>query len=86
LPDLIGLGPALVVLDIHPRIARPRRLEEDMAASRLPGLTEELLANLEQIGKPHIRGLLAHPLENLLRGRRAETVSIMAPSVEAHAV
>jgi hypothetical protein len=51
---LIRLGLAFVVLDAYPRIAGPRRLEDQVAGARLARLAEIFLADLSELGEPDI--------------------------------
>ena len=72
MPDLVGLGLALIVLDIHTWIARLGCLEDDVTTGGLPGLTEKLLTNLEQVSEPDASGFTAHLAEEFLNRSHAE--------------
>jgi hypothetical protein len=81
LPDLVGLGFALVVLNIHPWISWPRRLVDGMAAATLPGFAKKGLAHALQVGKANVSGFGTHLLKDFFSGTHYQMVSIVIPSV-----
>ena len=58
-------SPNFGVLDVYTRVARPRSLENGVAATVLPGLAEVGLAQLLQIIEAHICWLTTHLFQQL---------------------
>jgi hypothetical protein len=71
LTHLIGFGPALVVLDVHPGIPRPWRAVHAVASVGHPGLPEKMVADTAKLGESNTRRIGLHPTDQLIqRGHR----------------
>jgi hypothetical protein len=66
LAHLIGLGLALVRLDVDPRVVRPRRLEDGVAAPSLSWCAEVRLAEFEKVCEPDVGRFTPHLLKDLV--------------------
>ncbi|GAA1379716.1 hypothetical protein GCM10009638_23230 [Luteococcus sanguinis] len=55
--DLVGLGAAMVVLDVDPWVAGPWCLVDGMGAACVPGGSEVVLADLGQLRVADVAGI-----------------------------
>jgi len=77
-----------MVLDIDPGIATPRCLVDTVASTCQPSWPEIVIADLAQVGKANLCGMMPHSLKDRSDRGHVEIVSIVVPTVKCspHAV
>src|SRR5690606_26150082 len=77
LPDLVRLGLAAAVLDVHPRVSAPRHPVHAVRTAPLARFSEVVITHLDQVAEPDIGGTGAHALEQPLQTRHPEMIPVL---------
>src|SRR5665647_163699 len=79
LPHLVRLGLSFVVLNVHARVAGPRRLENGMGSARGARRAEVMFTNLVEILVADAFGVVSHARDDLVHGRHPLMVPRAVP-------
>ena len=79
LPHLVRLGPSFVILNIHARVAGPRRLEDGMGSAGRARRAKVMFTNLGDILVADVLGVVPHAREDLVHGRHPMIVLQVVP-------
>src|ERR1035441_8075176 len=79
LPHLVRLGLSFVVLNIHARVAGPRRPEHRMGSAGGARRAEVMFTNLVEILVADALGVVSHARDDLLHGRHPMMVPRAVP-------
>src|SRR5450759_608195 len=80
LPHLVRLGCSFVVLNVHARVAGPRRLEDGMGSAGGARRAEVMFTNLVEILVADVLWVVSHARDDLLQGRHRSMVPRAVPS------
>src|ERR1035437_1341820 len=79
LPHLARHGPSFVVLNVHARVAGPRRLEDGMGSAGGARRAEVMFTNLVEVLVADVLGVVSHARDDLLHGRHQVMVPRAVP-------
>ena len=74
---MVGLGFAVVVLDVDPGVTGPWGLEDGVRATGVPSWSEEVLTETEEVGVVDVAGIGSHGGEDLGDARHGSMVPLM---------
>lgn len=82
LPDLVGFGHTLTVLNVHAWVPDPRRFVYPVTCPHLPGFSEIMLTHLTQIREFDVGVVVPNTLNKLVYSVHASIVSIVVSFVK----